>query len=254
MRIEDKRQVDLGFFTRLDLGQQQVARRLLKLICDPQWDFAPTQLDDGKRWIPIDLTGDLEGLVKRWKHWSSVLMRREMQPESQAAISTRFAASGFNTVSLWVEETYLQSQLHTEDLLRMSIELYVLISPSYGSIHRTQDALEMATVHDPKYGKTIVPTDLKRGLPGVFWANFFGPEYVELVGRQRLLSAPCKVARELPDGGVLILLASSPLALPIETIRARQRAFMTYLGEDLFYHWGQSTAARVPQFRSNPVT
>jgi len=99
----------------------------------------------------------------------------------------------------------------------MSIELYVLISPSYGSIHRTQDGLEMATVHDPKYGKTIVPTDLKRGC-GRFLGQLLRPEYVDLVGRQRLLSAPCEVARELPDGGVLILLASSPLALPLETI------------------------------------
>jgi len=59
MRIEDEHQVDLAFFTRLDLRQQQVGRQLLKLICDPQWDFAPTRLDNGKG-DSIDLTSVLK--------------------------------------------------------------------------------------------------------------------------------------------------------------------------------------------------
>jgi hypothetical protein len=161
----------------------------------------------------------------------------------------RFLASGFNTATLWVEEEYFKSQARTEDFLQLSITIYGLLHPAYGRIHLSRDAIEMATVQDPRYGRTIVPVDLKKGLPGIYWANFFGPEYVELIKRRKLLCAPCEDIRELSDGGVLVLTASSPLDPSSEVNRRRQQAVQDFLGEDIFYHWRQSNKSKVPRFR-----
>jgi hypothetical protein len=239
MSNTDRKNVDLGFFTRLGLKQQQIARQLLEIIYNYGREFAPELFDNGKRLVPIGLT-NFDILFKKWMQFSSIMMRREAQFGSEIVISTGFVASGgFNTLSFWVEEGYFESQSRAENFLQMSIAIYDLLCPVYGSIHQTRDAIEMATVQDPRYGPTVVPVDLRKGLPDVFWANFFGPEYVELIGKHKLLATPCHELRQLSDGGMLILTTPSPLAPSLEINRVKQKVVRDYLGEDLFYHWGE---------------
>lgn len=228
--------ISLGFFTRLALKGQEFAQQLLGVIYDQGQEFAPELFDDGKRLVPINLT-NFDPLIKKWTYFNNITMRRESKFVSEIAISMGFMASGgFNTLSIWVEEEYFESQSRTENFLQMSVTIYDLLCPVYGSIHQTQDAIKMATVQDPRYGQTVIPVDLRKGLPNVFWANFFGPEYVELIGKHKLLSTPCHEIRQLSDGGVLILTTLSPLAPSLE-IRTKQKAVRDYWGEDLFYHW-----------------
>lgn len=232
-----KQLIDLGFFTRLNMRREQLARQLLSLIYSQGRELAPEVFERRGRQIRIG-PSDFEILIKEWERSYNVLLLREAGFESKIAISMGFAASGgFNTLSIWVEEEYFETSVRTEDFLQMSIAIYAVLCPAYGNIHQTRDALQMATVQDPKYGETILPTDLRKGLPGIYWANFFGLEYVEKIGRQRLLSAPCEDIRELPDGGVLILTTPSPLNPSLEVNRAKQKALRDYLGEELFAHW-----------------
>jgi hypothetical protein len=64
---------------------------------------------------------------------------------------------------------------------------------------------------NPKYGKTILPVNLEKGLPGVYWANYFGKRLVESIGGSKLKSSPNARVIELPNGGVLILVGDSPV-------------------------------------------
>lgn len=48
-----------------------------------------------------------------------------------------------------------------------------------------------------------------RKLEYIFWANFFGPAYVERYGRDFLLGAPGWRVEELDDGGILYVLSPS---------------------------------------------
>lgn len=47
-------------------------------------------------------------------------------------------------------------------------------------------------------------------LSHIYWANFFGPGFVRRLGTKRLLDAPAWSVEELGDGGVLLVLSSSP--------------------------------------------
>lgn len=49
----------------------------------------------------------------------------------------------------------------------------------------------------------------KTELKNVFWANFFGPAYVEKYGRKFLLGAPGWKKEELDDGGVLYVVTEN---------------------------------------------
>lgn len=235
--IEDKT-VSLSFFTRLNLKEQKIGQRLIELIYSYGQEFAPELFDDGKRLVPISST-NLDILMKKWTYLNNVLMRREKSFASETAISMGLMASGgFYNVVLWVEESYFELQVRTENFLQISVDLYDLLHPVYGKIHQTQDSIKMATIQDPKYGQTVVPVDLRKGLPNIYWANFFGPEYVNVIGRSKLLSAPCEKIKELSDGGILFLTTTSPLAPSEKMSHAKQKAVRDYLGEHIFYHWG----------------
>src|SRR3989475_11657853 len=60
-------------------------------------------------------------------------------------------------------------------------------------------------------GKMSLGTALRRALPDIYWANFFGPEYVEMFGSDRGNSAPIHSVESLSDGGALLVLSPSPL-------------------------------------------
>lgn len=52
------------------------------------------------------------------------------------------------------------------------------------------------------------------------WLNVFGPELVESVGRERMLSTPAHLVEELPHGA--ILLVTRPIATDLASDKARQ--------------------------------
>jgi hypothetical protein len=77
--------------------------------------------------------------------------------------------------------------------------LYTILQPTFGWIE--WDLEWLPTKHE----------DIENlRLPALYWANFFGPPYVRQLGREKILKAPAWRIEELPDGGLLYILASSP--------------------------------------------
>jgi hypothetical protein len=77
--------------------------------------------------------------------------------------------------------------------------LYTILRPTFGWIE--WDLEWLPTKHE----------DIENlRLPALYWVNFFGPPYVRQLGREKILKAPAWQIEELPDGGLLYVLASSP--------------------------------------------
>ena len=55
-----------------------------------------------------------------------------------------------------------------------------------------------------KFGQDggIGGANLKLGLPGIYWANFFGPRYVKWFGESKFESLSVSSKEPLPGGGV----------------------------------------------------
>ena len=133
----------------------------------------------------------------------------------------------------WVEESFFRSYENIDSFLHLSRSIYHLMQPDYGSIHQTQNTLDMLT-YDTKLGKKTVATDLNKGIPGIYWANFFGPKIVAKIGKERLLSVPSNKTMQLHDGGLLILTSPSPIA-PTEPENSKKREeIRAMLGENSF--------------------
>ncbi len=136
-----------------------------------------------------------------------------IQPiESEIAINLGFTGSkNYQTFLMWINEKYFTQETSIKNFLKFSISLYEVLTPDYGSIHQTNDAINLATVQHVKFGKTVLPIDLKKGLPNIYWANFFSPVFVDLIGKQKLLDAPVYERMDLPNGGLLLITSPSPL-------------------------------------------
>ncbi len=79
-----------------------------------------------------------------------------------------------------------------------------------------------------------IGVDLIDAIPGMYWMNFFGPEYLELIGRERLLSAPAY--ESLPAGdGVLLSLDASPEAWCEPEYKEREHAVIGHIGRKYFF-------------------
>ncbi|TAK30235.1 MAG: hypothetical protein EPO21_19615 [Chloroflexota bacterium] len=81
--------------------------------------------------------------------------------------------------------------------LRFAELVYPHLCPEYGWLDESGERL---------YREQDVPA---RKIAYLFWANFFGPPYVERYGRDFLLGAPGWRVEELSDGGILYVLSPS---------------------------------------------
>jgi len=73
-----------------------------------------------------------------------------------------------------------------------------------------------------------------RVLSAIYWLNYFGPPFVELFGRQKLIQAPVYAARPVGPG-VLILTSPSPLDYGKGGVRGAEETLKDYLGREAFF-------------------
>ena len=101
-----------------------------------------------------------------------------------------------NTPYFWRAE--YNPARYSRFFLDIGKRLYEVLRPTFGWI-------------DFDYGLRTTHEDIEAlELPTLYWANFFGPAYVDKIGRDKILSAPAWAIEELPDGGLLYVLASCP--------------------------------------------
>lgn len=84
---------------------------------------------------------------------------------------------------------------------------------------------------------SVTRWQLVRCLPELYWANVFGPEYTEMFGRDRVLSAPAAIVKELCENTFYIQLSENIFDLEtrhdeIQQIRQRVKE---HLGIDCFF-------------------
>jgi len=143
----------------------------------------------------------------------------------------------FNELNLWIDQK--QSAIRDSEswLIKLARRLYLWGAMDYGYMWHEVVASE-------RIGLT-----LERGLPGIYWANFFGPLYVNFFGREKFLTAPAHHKEELPDGGFLLLTAPSPSEYDRPEVQAMAEAIMDHLGRDAFFEKAHpEKVCRVPQF------
>ncbi len=88
-----------------------------------------------------------------------------------------------------------------------------------------------------EYYLSVTSHDLKRYVPNLYWATVFGEPYVDLVGRERMLSSPAPIVKELPYGGIYIQLSDSisDMLKAYERLDAIRQNVKMHLGNNIFF-------------------
>ena len=108
------------------------------------------------------------------------------------------------------------------------------IETRYGYSCLSEEFDSKNILHDES-GVRAVGVNLKHSLPGIYWMNFFGPPYLELMGgAERLLNTPAFRTISC-GGGVLIVLAETPLEWRSLSYKAKETAAVRHLGAQYFF-------------------
>lgn len=139
-------------------------------------------------------------------------------------------------LNMGLDMAFFANEGHGQHFLQFARDLYQWGDMVYGFVahpkdYKAQTWLPQQVVIGNKL-VGAVGQKVMEALPGIFWANFFGPDYVDWFGREKFDRLPCYRLEELPDGGRLVLTSPSPLAY--DTSGETQEAIKHYLGRLAF--------------------
>lgn len=121
-------------------------------------------------------------------------------------------------------------------------------NPDMWYAHAEMDEHYTALNMDLSHGMRAVGLDAGKALPGLYWLNYFGPPYSEMIGRDRLLSAPATIARAC-GLGVLLQISDGPEGWDSDGYRAQESAVLDWIGREFFFNKARGYAGcRAPDF------
>lgn len=106
-------------------------------------------------------------------------------------------------------------------------------APVYAHAEMTEE-YKSKNIVDDSGGIRAVGLDVSHGLPGIYWLNAFGPPYVEMMGRKKMLTSPAPVVEELGEC-VFIGLSSVAENWTRPEYKKAEAAVLEHLGKHYFF-------------------
>ena len=212
--------------------------------------YMPQEVDiggeKGGRVFSFD-SSKIDKLILEWENASPVaacILKRKSP--TQVLIIMGKSPLHFQPISVIIDRQYFDNHGHLTEFLGIMKDFYSLLRPSYGDVHTT----EMVKTVGGNRGESSLGINLERALPDIYWANFLGPEYVDMFGRRKLESAPCYRVENLSDGGILLLLTPSPFDYDKdpEGVQKLRLNLKKHLGVEAFDIGDWHYKGKTPQF------
>ncbi len=244
----------MKFYSLRDLGTDEKAKEFFHLLIEENEAFIP---DRYHRIWKTELKGkrfdrnNLDDAVRIWishtnspyYYSSTIRMRREKPFHIWIVVCwNRGPHALFNEIAIWIGEEYLSMDYGTKPLLSLGESLYNYTGGLYGFITR----YDLKAAH-------FLSERLNFNLPGIFWAQFLGPQYIDFFEEERIKNAPCYLRKTLPDGGVLLQTAEFPTGLEAPADRESENILRDNLDHDAFFDASQTlgTSSRRRQLGKN---
>jgi hypothetical protein len=239
--------LNLGILTPKVLASRDDARALLRLLCQSVPELAPEYYGNFEPLTERFNPADLENALKAWKY---PFLWKRRRPRSEG--------------SVWMENPnmhtsiYILTQSHSVDLSKLCAFLQasvLLLGADFGYLHLVTEAESASpNAHDmlTPFCPGLTTHELRKHLPNLCWATVFGPPYVELFGRERILSAPASIVEEFAQNTICIQLSESLLDLQskYDEVNAVRQAVKKHLNCDAFFDPAADSGRkyRVPEF------
>jgi len=163
------------------------------------------------------------GFVQASDRWRAVVQVFFMKAPNARGVS-----------SLWIQlnADFFDDDQRTGRFIELCRQIYSWGAMDYGLVAYDQEYQEKNA-----FGPTgpFGGANLARGLPGIYWLNFFGPFYVEWFGEDRFRSLSNVSKDQLRDGGWLIMARDEPLDYTSKEARRKEVTIMEHLGREAFF-------------------
>lgn len=165
------------------------------------------------------------------------------RPKRDALNSLHFAISSESS-----------DEAHALECLNMGIELFAAVNGQYGRLC-TREEYGVKNMTDSwigtdgrREGGRAHGTDRRKHLPGIYWANIFGPAYADFFGEEKLTSAPAYSIERRGHSWVMLITAS-PHEWSTTSSQQRADAVRRHLGADAFFDLQEpDRPTRAPRF------
>ncbi|GLZ23168.1 hypothetical protein [Burkholderia plantarii] len=201
-------------------------------------------------WEPLEREFDaehLDRLVPEKGLCETVYWQRKKQPKAEGAFSVRWSSKSsrvhdtHSNISLTAELRQVEQEAIVGYLKNASMRSaadFALVDTLAGSYR--DFAIESGSA---PYGERfmVVTHLLRHWLPDVFWGTVFGPPYVRLLGKERLLSAPAYIVEELAPEMVYVQLSERIVDVVEDNagLRTRRELFKEHFDSNVFFRSGQ---------------
>ncbi len=234
-------------YGRADLRRPGHARALLGYIARHP-GFIPDCCGSTEPFRPFDLEAAIAALLAGAESdaFGDVFLERRRCPKYLFHLMWYHNDAPFHVSGYSIEEKWIASSARLEEWLTFCFSLLPLHETWYGhwALTRETEAKQKLTWRAPQGARghrrgsvleSLFGGELAKGIPGVFWGNYFGPFYVNWYGREKIQSLPCVEKRDLPDGGIFFTTAPTPFDWDKPEWRRLQRQVMVHLGADTFF-------------------
>jgi hypothetical protein len=150
-----------------------------------------------------------------------------------------------NSVALQVTGKRIDGVRASTWLRTVTKELIQRTAPWYGHVE-SREEFDAGNLIRDEDGVRAVGVDLRYGLPGIYWLNYFGEPFVRMIGLARLETTPAFAVTRL-GSGVEIVLSSDPGEWAEADYRERRGRVVSHLGRSLFALWNDGEGAAVPE-------
>jgi hypothetical protein len=187
---------------------------------------------------------DLETSISVWRDWP-FLWKRKM-PSSQGCV---YKKGGPTETHGWINlGVRLNSSACPGDFSRAAVALALAFDADFAFAHclrrgEREDRRQLDTGLG-KQSLSVPPIELEKCIPDLFTLTIFGPSYIDLFGREKLLSAPCHQIERISPTLIGLWLAESLLSERDSVYEETNRKTKEHLGLEYFAECKSQLAGR----------
>jgi len=219
---DQKMDLVLGQFFSPSLLSEKACGDFFRLLCEAEPKFVPVTYGKTE---PLRKSFSVASIAQ---DWDDAIFWRGTRP---ASLGTFLPCNRFHPHDIIYFESRGAALIGAMQALQS--RWATRFSTYFGYIHGVDDA----HVKLPEYRARIMPfgqgltwQEMQPRLPCVAWWMWFGPEYVDIVGRDKLFSAPVFQVKESAAGISLQLTESITILKDYPAYRAHRDALVSHLG------------------------
>jgi hypothetical protein len=137
-----------------------------------------------------------------------------------------------NSISIWIERKEVEGIGAAQWMAGAFAMLCESLDFMFGFAYCNGEyySKNMNTTH----GLSAIGQDPSRYLPGLYWINFFGKPYLELIGKKQLMTTPAALTKDIKNG-VLVQFADDPLSWQGQKYVSTINDALDHIGRQYFF-------------------